>query len=145
MLFANEHLGSQLAFVNAVLNGSAAVLLFAGFVAIKNRRIDIHWKCMASAFVISCLFLTSYLTRIAISGTHNDPGHGLWRTIYFAVLIPHVILPIAVPPLALRSLYLARKRRYPEHKRIVKYAWPSWMYVSVTGVAVYVLLYHPPG
>ena len=100
---------------------------------------------MASAFVVSCLFLTSYLTRIAISGTHNYPGHGLWRSIYFAVLIPHVILAIAVPPLALRSLFLARKKRFGEHKRIVRYALPIWMYVSVTGVMVYVLLYHPPG
>ena len=141
----HEQLGAQLAFVNALLNGTAAILLFGGWLAIRNRRADIHWKCMASAFVVSCLFLTSYLTRIAISGTHNYPGHGLWRSIYFAVLIPHVILAIAVPPLALRSLYLARKKRFGDHKRIVRYALPIWMYVSVTGVMVYVLLYHPPG
>ncbi|HEX4462917.1 MAG TPA: DUF420 domain-containing protein [Polyangia bacterium] len=142
---SHEQLGAQLAFVNAVLNGTAGVLLFIGFIAIRNRRPDIHWKCMASAFVVSCLFLTSYLTRIAISGTHYYPGHGMWKAIYFAVLIPHVLLAIAVPPLALRSLYLARHKRFGEHKRIVKYALPIWMYVSVTGVMVYVLLYHPPG
>ena len=142
---SHEQLGAQLAFVNALLNGTAAILLTAGFIAIRSRRPDIHWKLMASAFVVSCLFLTSYLTRIAISGTHYYPGHGIWRSIYLAVLIPHVILAITVPPLALRSLYLARKKRFGEHKRIVKYALPIWMYVSVTGVLVYVLLYHPPG
>src|SRR6201986_1942459 len=106
----NEHLGAQLALVNAILNGTAGVLLAAGFFAIRARRQDIHWKCMASAFIVSCLFLTSYLTRIAISGTHYYPGHGVWKAIYFAVLIPHVLLAIAVPPLALRSLYLARQK-----------------------------------
>ena len=141
----HEQLGAQLALVNAILNGTAGLILTAGFIAIRARRPDIHWKCMASAFVVSCLFLTSYLTRIAISGTHYYPGHGIWKTIYFAVLIPHVLLAITVPPLALRSLYLARHKRFADHKRVVKYAFPIWMYVSVTGVLVYVLLYHPPG
>ena len=141
----HEKLGASLAFVNALLNGSAAVLLFAGWVSIRRRRPDIHWKCMLGAFVVSCLFLLSYLTRMAISGAHNYPGHGLWRTLYFTVLITHMLLAITVPPLALRTLYLARKRRFPEHRKIVRFTLPIWMYVSVTGVAVYVLLYHPPG
>jgi uncharacterized membrane protein YozB (DUF420 family) len=142
---AREALGATLALCNALLNGSAALLLFGGWIAIRNRRTDIHWKCMAGAFVVSCLFLTSYLIRVAISGAHNYPGTGLWRGIYFATLGTHMLLAIAVPPLALRTLYLARKKRFVEHKKIVKYTLPVWMYVSVTGVVVYVLLYHPPG
>jgi putative membrane protein len=137
-----ESVGATLALCNALFNGTAALLLFSGWLAIRRGRRDIHWKCMAGAFVVSCLFLTSYLVRVAISGAHNYPGHGFWRAAYFTVLGTHMLLAIAVPPLALRTLYLARKRRYAEHKRIVRFTLPIWMYVSVTGVAVYVMLYH---
>jgi putative membrane protein len=140
-----ESLGATLAFVNALLNGTSAVLLFAGWVAIRRRRADVHWKCMLAAFVVSALFLLSYLTRVAISGTHRYPGSGAWKAIYLVVLLTHMVLAIAVPPLALRTLFLASKKRFAEHRRIVRFTWPIWMYVSVTGVAVYVLLYHPPG
>jgi len=142
---ARESLGATLAFGNALLNGTSALLLFGGWVAIRRRRPDVHWKLMAAAFVVSCLFLTTYLLRVGISGTHRYPGGGLWHGIYLAVLLTHMALAAAVPPLALRTLYLARKKRFPEHRRIVRYTLPIWMYVSVTGVAVYLLLYHPPG
>ena len=141
----HEKLGASLAFVNAILNGSAALLLTGGWVTIRARRPDLHWKFMTGAFVVSCLFLISYLTRVAISGTHNYPGSGAWKTIYFTVLITHMLLAITVPPLALRTLYLARNKRFSEHRRIVRFTLPIWMYVSVTGVVVYLLLYHPPG
>jgi putative membrane protein len=141
----HETLASHLAFVNAILNGTSAVLLFGGWLSIRRGRRDLHWKCMAGAFIVSCLFLTSYLTRMALSGAHAYPGSGAWKAIYFTVLITHMILAITVPPLALRTLFLARKKRFAEHRRIVRYTLPIWMYVSVTGVAVYVLLYHPPG
>jgi len=94
---------------------------------------------------VSCLFLVSYVTRVLISGTHKYPGEGVWKTIYLAILMSHMLLAILVPPLALRALFLAIKKRYAEHRRLVRYTWPIWMYVSVTGVLVYVLLYHPPG
>lgn len=140
-----ESLGATLALVNALLNGSAAVLLLCGWVAIRRRRPDVHWKCMLAAFVVSALFLVSYLTRVAISGTHRYPGAGVWRAIYLVVLSTHMVLAVVVPPLALRTLFLASKKRFAEHRRVVRFTWPIWMYVSVTGVAVYVLLYHPPG
>jgi putative membrane protein len=141
----HEAIGANLAFVNAILNGTSALLLFGGWLTIRAKRPDLHWKFMAGAFVVSCLFLASYLTRVAISGTHYYPNHDLWRWVYLGILVTHMILAIAVPPLALRTLFLARKKRFAEHRRIVRFTLPIWMYVSVTGVAVYVLLYHPPG
>ncbi len=141
----HETLGANLAFGNAILNGTSALLLFGGWLTIRAGRRDLHWKFMAGAFIVSCLFLASYLTRVVISGTHRYPNDDAWRYVYLTILITHMILAITVPPLALRTLFLALKKRYAEHRRIVRFTWPIWMYVSVTGVAVYVLLYHPPG
>ena len=141
----SEKLGATLALCNALLNGTAALLLLGGWVAIRRGRRDVHWKLMAGAFTVSCLFLVSYIARVLISGTHRDPGGGAWKAIYLVVLMTHMTLAMAVPPLALRPLCLAFKRRYAEHRRIVRFTWPIWMYVSVTGVLVYLLLYHPPG
>jgi putative membrane protein len=140
-----EALGATLALGNALLNGTAALLLGAGYVAIKRRRRDVHKRFMVAAFSVSCLFLLSYLTRILISGTHYYPGHGMWKVIYLVVLSSHMLLAVATPPLAIAALWLATKKRFGAHRKIVKYTWPIWMYVSVTGVLVYVLLYHPPG
>ncbi|MCU1283361.1 MAG: hypothetical protein JWM53_6907 [bacterium] len=142
--FGSEEAGATLALCNAIMNGASALLLLGGWAAIRRGRRDVHWKFMAGAFIVSCLFLISYVTRVLISGTHKYPGTGPWKTVYLAVLISHMILAITVPPLALRTLFLARKRRYVEHKSLVRFTWPIWMYVSVTGVLVYVLLYHPP-
>jgi len=141
----NEELGATLALCNAILNGTAALLLLCGWVAIRRGRRDVHWKLMAGAFTVSCLFLVSYIIRVLVSGTHKYPGTGAWKAIYLAILMTHMLLAITVPPLALRTLFLAVKRRYDEHRRLVRFTWPIWMYVSVTGVLVYVLLYHPPG
>jgi putative membrane protein len=140
----NEKLGATLALVNACLNGSAAICLFLGWRAIKAKNRRVHAWMMASAFTISVLFLISYVTRVLVSGTHRYPGTGPWKTIYLAVLMSHMLLAIATPPLAIRTLYLAVKKRFAEHRRLVRFTLPIWMYVSVTGVLVYVLLYHPP-
>ncbi len=129
---------------NATLNGCSAVLLLCGFIAISNRRPDIHKRCMFTAFVVSCIFLVSYLVRIVLFGTHYYPGHGAWKAIYYVVLFSHMTLAATTPPLVVRALYLALKQRLPEHRRIVRFALPVWGYVSVTGVLVYLLLYHPP-
>jgi putative membrane protein len=145
MMGHNEALGTTLALCNAIMNGTAALLLLGGWITIRNGRRDIHWKFMAAAFTVSCLFLVSYVVRIFVSGTHKYPGGGVWKAIYLAVLVSHMLLAITVPPLALRTLFLAIKKRYAEHRRLVRFTWPIWMYVSVTGVVVYVLLYHPPG
>lgn len=140
-----EALGALLALCNALFNGTAALCLFAGFLAIRRGRRDLHWKLMLSAFTVSCLFLVSYLVRVWLTGSHRYPGSGGWKALYLVILFTHMTLAMAVPPLALRTLYLALKRRYAEHRRLVRYTLPIWMYVSVTGVAVYLLLYHPPG
>ena len=141
----NEELGATLALCNAIMNGTSALLLLCGLVAIRRGRRDVHWKFMAGAFTVSCLFLISYVIRVLVSGTHKYPGTGAWKAIYLAILMSHMLLAITVPPLALRTLFRALKKRYPEHRRLVRFTWPIWMYVSVTGVLVYVLLYHPPG
>jgi uncharacterized membrane protein YozB (DUF420 family) len=137
--------GEQLALVNACLNGSAAICLFVGWRAIKAKNPRLHGWMMGTAFTISVLFLISYLTRVYLSGTHRYPGAGMWKAIYLTILITHMILAVITPPLAIRTLFLAVKKRFAEHKRIVRWTLPIWMYVSVTGVLVYVLLYHPPG
>ncbi len=138
-------MGDKLAFVNACLNGSAAICLFVGWRAIRGGNRRLHGQMMASAFIISCVFLISYLIRVAISGTHKYPGTGAWKYLYLCVLLTHMVLATATPPLAIRTLQLALKKRFAEHRRIVRVTLPVWMYVSVTGVLVYVLLYHPPG
>ena len=138
-------LGATLALVNATLNGTAALLLVCGWVAIRRGERRLHGWFMGGAFIVSTVFLVSYLTRVYVSGTHRYPGSGAWKTIYLGILISHMILAVITPPLAIRSVVLALKQRFAEHKRLVRYTLPIWMYVSVTGVLVYVLLYHPPG
>jgi putative membrane protein len=137
--------GEDLALVNACLNGSAAVCLFVGWRAIRAGNRRLHGWLMASAFVISILFLVSYLLRVYLTGTHRYPGSGMWKAIYLAILLSHMVLAVITPPLAIRTVWLAAKKRFAEHRRIVRWTLPIWMYVSVTGVLVYVLLYHPPG
>jgi putative membrane protein len=140
----SETLGNILPAVNATLNSTSAVLLGAGFYFIKQRRIDAHRRCMMTAFVVSGLFLVCYLTRFALTGTHRFPGSGLAKLVYLAILGSHMLLAAITPVLAIRAIYLARARRIAEHQRLVRYAWPIWMYVSVTGVIVYAMLYHWP-
>lgn len=140
-----ESIGAALALGDAFLNGTAALLLVGGWLAIRRRRVDLHRNAMAGAFLVSCLFLASYAARMFVSGTHHYPGSGVWRAIYLGVLATHMALAMAVPPLALRTLWLARRKRFAAHRRLARFTLPVWLYVSVTGVAVYVLLYHPPG
>ncbi len=138
-------LGEILPSVNASLNGLSAILLVAGKVAIRNKRIDIHRRLMVSAFVVSSVFLVCYLIRVALTGTHKYPGQGVWKAVYLILLMSHMLFATATPILAIRSLWLAMKQRFADHKRLVRFTWPIWMYVSVTGVLVYLMLYHPPG
>jgi putative membrane protein len=137
--------GDHLAFVNACLNATAAILLFIGWRAIKSGNRVLHGWMMGSAFTVSIVFLISYLTRVYLTRTHRYPGSGTWKLIYLTVLISHMVFAAATPPLAIRTVYLAWKKRFAAHKKIVRFTLPIWMYVSVTGVLVYVLLYHPPG
>lgn len=128
--------------VNAMLNGSAAVFLIAGGLAIRKRKLEFHRLCMLGAFTASAIFLTSYLVRFATTGAHKYPGSGGDKTFYLVLLGTHTIMAGVAVPLILRALFLALKDRRPEHRRIVRYAYPIWLYVSVTGVLVYVMLYH---
>jgi putative membrane protein len=136
-------LGELLPPVNATLNATSAVLLFAGWRAIRGGRRDLHRNLMIAACGVSVIFLASYLTRIALTGTHRFPGGGALRTAYLALLASHTVLAAATVPLVLRTLWLSlHARRFAAHRRIARVTLPVWMYVSVTGVAVYVMLYH---
>ena len=137
--------GANHAALNAVLNGLSAILIGLGWLSIRSGKRDTHRSFMLAATTVSAIFLVSYLARFASSGAHRYPGQGTWKVIYFAVLFSHMILAVATPPLVLRAIWLATRGRFADHARIVRFTFPIWMYVSVTGVIVYLLLYHPPG
>ena len=128
--------------VNAALNATSAVFLALGFAAIRRKDIPRHRAMMLAAFASSTVFLISYLIRFAISGTHTYPGDGWDKGVYLVVLFSHMIMAVVLVPMALRALFLGWKERFVEHRRLAKWAWPIWMYTSVTGVLVYLMLYH---
>lgn len=134
-------LGELLPGVNAALNGTCAALLLLGWRAIRAGRRDVHRGLMLAACATSALFLVSYLTRVALTGTHRFPGDGVLRAVYLVVLSTHTVLAALVVPLALRTVWLPLQSRFAEHRRIARITLPIWMYVSVTGVVVYVMLY----
>ena len=127
--------------VNAFLNGTSALLLTAGYLFIRSKKVQIHRVCMSLAFLTSSLFLISYLTYHYFHGATRFPGHGWVRPTYFTILISHTLLAVLIVPLALRTLYLALRSRFNEHRRIARWTLPLWLYVSVTGVVVYGMLY----
>lgn len=127
--------------VNAALNGATALLLSSGWVMIRRRRIAAHRLCMLSAFVVSTLFLASYLYYHAHAGLRHFQGSGWIRSAYFAILISHTVLAAAIVPLAVVTIALGLSARFPKHRRIARWTLPLWLYVSLTGVVVYVLLY----
>jgi uncharacterized membrane protein YozB (DUF420 family) len=128
--------------LNATLNGLAAILLTTGYVLIRKRRIDAHRKVMLAAFAVSILFLISYLVyHYQIRGGKHFPGTGPIRTVYFTILISHTILAAAVPVLAVITLSRALRSRFDRHRKIARWTLPIWLYVSVTGVVVYWMLY----
>ena len=127
--------------LNALLNATCGVLLVVGWWQIKQRRIEAHRRFMLAAFATSALFLVSYVTYHAQVGSKPFPGTGLARTVYFAILVPHVILAAAVLPLAIVTLRRGLRRDDRAHRRIARISFPIWMVVSVTGVAVYAMLY----
>jgi uncharacterized membrane protein YozB (DUF420 family) len=128
--------------VNASLNAVCAVLLLAGWGGIRLRRIHWHVACMASALAVSAAFLVSYLLYHAHAGSVQFVGTGWMRPVYFTILLTHTVLAVAVVPLALRSAWLGRTRRFDAHVRLARWTLPIWLYVSVTGVVVYAMLYH---
>lgn len=127
--------------LNATLNAIAAALLVTGYVMIRRGRIEQHRRAMLAAFATSALFLTSYLIYHANVGSRPFTGQGPIRIVYFAVLITHVVLAAAVLPLALVTLNHGLRRRFERHVPIARWTLPIWLYVSVTGVVVYLMLY----
>jgi putative membrane protein len=132
---------SDLPALNATLNGLAACLLAAGYVFIRRKRIAAHRACMVSAFVASTLFLVSYVVYHAHIGSRPFPGQGAVRLLYFTILITHVVLAAAIVPMALVTLRRGLRLDVIRHRRIARWTWPLWMYVSVTGVIIYLMLY----
>ena len=132
---------SDLPAVNATLNSISFVLLIIGYRMIKQRRIGAHKACMLAAFGVSILFLASYLTYRFYGSEKHFGGEGLIRPIYFFILITHVALAATVPFLASITLYYALRGRFDKHRRMARITFPIWVYVSVTGVMVYVLLF----
>lgn len=131
--------------INACLNGLSALCLLCGYIFIRKGRRAIHQRFMIAAFVASTVFLISYLVRFAVSGPHAFPGQGWLQTLYYVILFSHMALAVAVVPLSLRTLWLSWvRKRFDAHRRIARWTFPVWMYVSVTGVVVYLMLYHLP-
>lgn len=139
--------GIEMPSVNASLNGLSAVLLGFGYYFIRNRRVEAHRRCMIAAFIASALFLACYLGYHAYVAYHLHAGPTLFRRppwfrpIYLAILGSHTLLAIVIVPMSLRTLWLASKQRFDAHRKLARWTWPVWMYVSVTGVLIYLLLY----
>lgn len=133
---------SALPTLNAALNATSAVLLVTGYLFIRRKRVLAHKACMASAFLVSMLFLTSYVYYHYHHGATPFPGTGWVRIVYFSILVPHTILAAAIVPLALVTLYRAWREQFDTHKRIARWTLPIWLFVSVTGVVIYLMLYH---
>lgn len=130
--------------LNAVLNGSAATFLVLGYVMIRKGQRGLHRACMLVALGLSAAFLVSYLLHHAQVGSVPFRGIGAIRTLYFALLIPHVILAAVIAPLALFTVFRAFKENFAAHRKIARVTLPIWLFVSVSGVALYGLLYHWP-
>jgi len=137
----------SLAPLNSILNGIAAILLIAGFYCIRRGWVRAHRALMLSAFTVSVGFFISYVTYHYYVGDVRFQGHGWIRPVYFTILISHIILAAAIVPLALITLWRALRGNFRQHRRIAVWAWPVWIYVSITGVIVYLMCYrlYPPG
>jgi putative membrane protein len=127
--------------LNASLNATTAAFLLAGYAAIRSRRIRLHRACMIGAFTTAVVFLCCYLWYHAHAGSKPFQGQGPVRTLYFAILLSHTVLATAIVPLAIVTLRRGLKNRHPAHERLARWTLPIWLYVSVTGVAVYWMLY----
>ena len=127
--------------LNAGLNATSGFLILLGYVLIKQRAWTAHALCMILAMITSTLFFVSYIYYHLHHGSTHFPHHGWIRPVYFAILISHTILAVTVPPLAITALYQALRSRFDRHVRVAKVAFPIWLYVSMTGVVIYWMLY----
>jgi putative membrane protein len=133
---------SDLPTLNAILNSISAALLAIGFLFIRRKNIKAHRACMIGAFATSTLFLISYLIYHYNHGATNFSGQGIARLVYFTILITHTILAAAIVPMVFITFSRAIRERFDRHRRIARWTLPLWLYVSVTGVFVYLMLYH---
>jgi putative membrane protein len=132
---------SDLPALNAILNGTAAVFLVTGYILIRRGKRVLHKRCMLAALTTSALFLISYVVYHLNAGSRPFPGTGSVRIIYFVILITHVVLAAVILPLALITTARGLRNQYDRHVRIARWTFPIWLYVSVTGVVIYVMLY----
>jgi len=132
---------TTLPLLNAILNSLSAMLLSSGYVAIRCRRELVHKACMLAACITSGLFLISYLTYHYHVGSKPFPGQGGIRLVYFTILLSHTMLAVVIVPLVVLTLWRAWKAQWPRHRRLARWTLPLWLYVSVTGVVVYLMLY----
>ena len=137
-----EAIGALLAGTNALLNFASGVFLVCGWIFVRRRAVQRHRRSMLGAVATSALFLVFYLTRVAITGTHSFAGEGVAKVLYLGILFSHMTLAALIVPGVLRLLYLISKRRVHDHARLARWVLPAWLYVSITGIVVYVLLYH---
>jgi putative membrane protein len=133
--------GSFLPALNAVLNGTAAGILSVGYLLIRRKKIVAHQRCMVTAFGVSCLFLISYLIHHLQVGSVPFVGRGWIRPVYYTLLSSHIVLAALIVPMALLTLYRALSGQFARHVRLARWTLPLWLYVSVTGVIVYLMLY----
>lgn len=134
-------IGDALAAVNASLNATSALALLTGWIAIRRRKVHAHRAAMVTALSASALFLIFYVTRVALTGTHEFAGEGGARTAYLLILFTHMVLAVLILPFVLRLVYLVRRRRFRDHARLARWVFPVWAYVSATGLVVYLMLY----
>lgn len=128
--------------LNAILNASSAVLITSAYVMIRRKRVLPHKRLMLVALVVSALFLISYLVYHYSAGTTPFAGEGWIRPVYFSILTTHTILAAAIVPLIIITLTRALRKKFDKHRRIARWTFPIWLYVSVTGVIIYLMLYH---
>ncbi len=133
---------SALPHLNAILNGTSAVFLMTGYFFIRRHRASAHRNCQLTALAASTLFLISYIVYHYHHGATPFPGQGIVRPIYFTILITHTALAVGIVPLVGVTVYRAARGRFRQHKRVARWTLPLWLYVSVTGVVVYLMLYH---
>lgn len=127
--------------INALLNSTSAFFIISGFICIKQRRITAHRGCMVAALISSTIFLISYLYYHATHGSTRFSGEGFIRPVYFTILFTHTVLAAVVVPFVLMAFYRAARNQFAQHARIARWTFPIWLYVSVTGVVVYLMLY----
>lgn len=128
--------------LNAILNATSGLLVLTGFVLIRRKRVAAHRACMIAAVCVSVLFLISYLVYHYHHGATRFPGTGLARTLYLAILLSHTILAVVIVPFVIITLRRGLKSQFARHIKIARWTFPMWLYVSVTGVIVYFMLYH---